>query len=112
MKTPQQIASEFAIKGNIKEVKPLGKGLINDTFRVYTDGPDDYVLQRINTAIFKDVDLLQHNIECATAHIRRKGGITLTFLPCKATGKTYLTGLLLASNGGNISVECGLLLYR
>ena len=91
MNNPQQIAQEFAIQGKILDVKPLGNGLINDTFRVYTDGPDDYVLQRINNAIFKDVDLLQHNIECATAHIRRKGGFTLTFLPCKATGKTYWT---------------------
>ncbi len=85
------IVQAFEIKGIIKEIKPLGNGLINDTFRVYTDGPDDYVLQRINNAIFKDVDLLQHNIECATAHIRRKGALTLTFIPCKETGKTYWT---------------------
>ena len=91
MNHPQFIASQFAIKGNILDVKPLGNGLINDTFRVFTDGAEDYVLQRINTAIFKDVDLLQHNIECATAHIRKKGAMTLTFLPCKATGKTYWT---------------------
>ena len=91
MNDPKQIAQSFDIKGNIIEIKPLGSGLINDTFRVYTDGPDDYVLQRINTAIFKDVELLQHNIECATAHIRKKGGFTLQFVPCKATGKTYWT---------------------
>ena len=91
MKDPIFIASQFAISGNVREVKPLGSGLINDTFRVYTDGADDYVLQRINNAIFKDVELLQHNIDCATAHIRKKGGFTLTFLPCKATGKTYWT---------------------
>ncbi len=94
MKTLQEltaIAKAFDIHGNILDIKPLGNGLINDNYRVYTDGPDDYVLQRINTAIFRDVELLQHNIECATAHIRRKGGMTLTFLPCKATGKTYWT---------------------
>ena len=91
MKDPKQIAPAFDIEGNIIEIRPLGNGLINDTFRVYTDGPDDYVLQRINTAIFKDVELLQHNIECATAHIREKGGFTLRFVPCKATGKTYWT---------------------
>ncbi len=91
MKDPIFIANQFAISGNVREVKPLGSGLINDTFRVYTDGADDYVLQRINNAIFKDVELLQHNIDCATAHIRKKGGFTLTFLPCKATGKTYWT---------------------
>ncbi len=89
--TLPHIANQFAISGNVREVKPLGSGLINDTFRVYTDGADDYVLQRINNAIFKDVELLQHNIDCATAHIRKKGGFTLTFLPCKATGKTYWT---------------------
>ena len=91
MKDPKQIATAFDIKGKIIEIRPLGNGLINDTFRVYTDGPDDYVLQRINTAIFKDVELLQHNIECATAHIRKKGGFTLRFVSCKATGKTYWT---------------------
>jgi len=91
MKDPKQIALAFDIKGEIKDIKPLGNGLINDTFRVCMDGPEDYVLQRINNAIFQDVDLLQHNIECATAHIRRKGGMTLTFIPCKETGKTYWT---------------------
>ena len=91
MKDPKQIALAFDIKGEIKEIKPLGNGLINDTFRVCMDGPEDYVLQRINNAIFQDVELLQHNIDCATAHIRKKGGMTLTFIPCKATGKTYWT---------------------
>ena len=88
---PLEIVKLFAIKGNVKEIKPLGNGLINDTLLVKTDGPDDYVLQRINNAIFQDVELLQHNIDCATAHIRRKGQMSLTFIPCKETGKTYWT---------------------
>ena len=91
----KDIVKHFAIKGNITEIKPLGNGLINDTLLVKTDGPDNYVLQKINNSIFKDVDLLQHNIDCATAHIRRKlagdpdiDRKVLTFLPCKETGKT------------------------
>ena len=88
---PLEIVKLFAIQGNVKEIKPLGNGLINDTLLVKTDGPDDYVLQRINNAIFQDVELLQHNIDCATAHIRRKGQMTLTFIPCRETGKTYWT---------------------
>ena len=88
---PLEIVKLFAIKGNVKEIKPLGNGLINDTLLVKTDGPDDYVLQKINNAIFQDVELLQHNIDCATAHIRKKGQMTLTFIPCKETGKTYWT---------------------
>ena len=68
------ILAQFEIRGTVKEVKPLGNGLINDTYHVVTDGEEtpDYVLQRINNAIFQDVDLLQHNIEVVTSHIRRK----------------------------------------
>ena len=66
----ENIANRFAIQGEVKEIKPLGNGLINDTYKITTDGPTAYVLQRVNNSIFKDVDLLQHNIDCATAHIR------------------------------------------
>ena len=68
------ILAQFEIRGVVTDVKPLGNGLINDTHLVITEGDDapDYVLQRINNAIFQDVDLLQHNIEVVTAHIRRK----------------------------------------
>ena len=94
----KSITGQFAIQGHILEIKPLGNGLINDTLLVKTDGPDNYVLQRVNNAIFQDVELLQHNIDCATRHIRKKlagdpdiDRKVLTFIPCKATGKTYWT---------------------
>lgn len=73
MKDLEHIALHFEILGQIEEISPLGNGLINDTFRVRTT-PDcpDYVLQRINNAVFRDVELLQHNIEAVTSHIRSK----------------------------------------
>ena len=46
-----QIACHFAIEGKVTDIRPLGNGLINDTFLVVTDGPDNYVLQRINQGI-------------------------------------------------------------
>ena len=68
-----EIAGRFLVQGRIADIQPFGGGLINDTFRVTTEGDaPDYVLQRINNAIFKDVDLLQHNIEAVTEHIREK----------------------------------------
>ena len=94
------IAAQFQISGNILEIKPLGNGLINDTFQVITDGPDNYVLQRVNNAIFQDVDLLQSNIEAVTRHIRGKleaagesdiDRKVLRFVPVKSSGKTYWT---------------------
>ena len=69
-----EILQHFRTKGTISDIIPLGNGLINDTFRVNTaePGTPDYVLQRINHAIFTDVDLLQHNIEAVTRHLRKK----------------------------------------
>jgi len=95
------IAKHFAIEGEIAEIKPLGSGLINDTYKDTTKGTDtpDYVLQRINHHIFTDVDALQSNITAVTRHLRRKleaDGATdidrrvLNFLPTvEDASKTY-----------------------
>jgi len=71
------IASQFEISEKVTDVKPLGEGLINDTYKVYVQGVSEpkYVLQHINNAIFQDVDMLQDNIEKVTNHIRRKLGV-------------------------------------
>lgn len=70
----QQVAAHFRIEGTVSDISPLGNGLINDTFKVTTKETEapDYVLQRINHNVFKDVELLQHNIEIVTRHIRQK----------------------------------------
>ena len=95
----RDIARRFALRGNVTDVTPLGSGLINDTFKVETDGAEAYVLQRINNAIFQDVDLLQSNIEAVTRHIRAKleaagesdiDRKVLRFVTAPETGKTYL----------------------
>lgn len=93
-----RIAEEFATGAPVKEVSPIGGGLINDSYRVVCENGAGYVLQRINHAVFKDVGLLQKNIECITAHIRAKleaagtDGIerkVLEFIPLKDSSKTY-----------------------
>lgn len=70
----KSIVEHFLIEGTVEAITPLGNGLINDTYKVTTKEVEapDYVLQRINNAIFKDVELLQHNIEVVTNHIRQK----------------------------------------
>lgn len=93
------IISHFKTEGKVKEIKALGNGLINDTYKVETEDPNatDYVLQRINHSIFTDVDLLQRNIELVTTHIKQQleadkedniDRKVLRFLPTDS-GKTY-----------------------
>ncbi|MDD2595803.1 MAG: aminoglycoside phosphotransferase family protein [Bacteroidales bacterium] len=74
MKKWRHILSNFRMEGTPVEISLIGNGLINDTYKVRTVEEDvpDYVLQRINDNIFTDVDLLQHNIDIITDHIRRK----------------------------------------
>lgn len=68
-----QIIEKFSGIGEVESVSPLTSGLINQTYLVSTVGDKpNYVLQCINHNIFKDVDLLQHNIENVTGHIRKK----------------------------------------
>lgn len=101
MEKLNNIVSKFAIEGTPAEIKPLGNGLINDTYIVRTQETEapDYVLQHINHHIFTDVDGLQRNITAVTRHIRRKleasgaddiNRRVLTFIPlCDDADKTY-----------------------
>ena len=68
------IIKQFPEVGEVQEIKALTSGLINQTYLVKTvdENEPNYVLQRINNNIFCDVDMLQHNIEVVTEHIRKK----------------------------------------
>ncbi|MBQ7056964.1 MAG: aminoglycoside phosphotransferase family protein [Bacteroidaceae bacterium] len=94
------IVGKFAIKGTPEEVKPLGNGLINTTYKVKTAEPDapDYVLQSVNNAVFPDLDMLMGNIVAVTNHIRAKleaantpdiNRKVLEFVPLKNEDKYY-----------------------
>jgi Ser/Thr protein kinase RdoA (MazF antagonist) len=67
------IASKFQLEGKIDTVEQLGEGFINDTFIVKTVGDSpNYLLQRKNKNIFKDVPAMMENILKVTTHIKKK----------------------------------------
>lgn len=99
MNTFEHILCQFPEIDAVSEVVPLTSGIINQTYLVKTtdSAAPDYILQRINHQVFTDVDLLQHNIELVTGHIRRKLELrgetdidrkVLRFLP-SSNGATY-----------------------
>ncbi len=73
---------------------PYGNGHINDTYAA--EGKARYIMQRINTSIFNNVDELMENICAVTEHLKRKleaqGGDpereTLTVITTRS-GKPY-----------------------
>lgn len=96
------ILSNFAINGEFISCEPYGSGLINRTYvAVYNEGGRRvrYIVQRINTNLFKNVDGLMNNIKIVTefnrAEIVKRGGDpdreSLTLVPTKNGGTYFRT---------------------
>jgi hypothetical protein len=70
----EEIFNCFISEGSFSEAVPCGSGHIHDTFRIINgdNSKDDYILQRINNNVFRNVPELQDNIERVTRHIQNK----------------------------------------
>ena len=68
------IAEQFAADGRIVDIRELGNGNINDTFLVTLDAGTEkhFILQRINTRVFVNPELVMHNMRIATEHMRSR----------------------------------------
>jgi hypothetical protein len=68
------VVEKFGTDGTVASVRPFGSGHINDTFKVETleKMAPDYLLQRKNHYVFKDVPGMMDNIRRVTEHIRKK----------------------------------------
>ncbi len=54
-------------------VQRLGNGLINDTFLVSAAGSPRFVLQRINSRVFRDPAAILHNLRTIQEHLSGRG---------------------------------------
>lgn len=68
----ENIIDQFSIDGHVVSISPFGDGHINDTFRLTNadQTKPDYLLQRINHQVFKDVGGMMNNIWQVTNYIR------------------------------------------
>ena len=62
----------FSLNGEPVRCVPFGHGHINSTFKIETDTGCEYVLQRINTYVFKDPIGLMNNAGAVTDFIRSR----------------------------------------
>lgn len=69
----KNVAEHFVIQGDIINIEHINKGYINRTYKVETVSENNhihqYILQRINTNVFPDVDALMSNFQLTTAHL-------------------------------------------
>ena len=94
----KQLVMQFQVEQEVASVEPFGSGHINHTYLAQMSEGKKYILQGINTTIFKDTDQLMENILNVTSYLRkeieRTGGDpkreTLTVVLTK-DGKSYFT---------------------
>jgi len=99
-----EIFNFFDHRHKYQSVEELVSGHINDTYLVRTNGDEDYILQRINHTVFKDVPGLVNNKVIVSQHIKSK----LSHLPHAQLRKKVLcfvktkeSGLYYYKSGGN-----------
>lgn len=87
----QQAIHHFQIMSQPVTCKNFGHGQINYTFQIGTDSGKQYILQRINTHVFKKPVQLMENVIAVTEHIQKKASDdshSLRFVPA-LDGKYY-----------------------
>lgn len=68
----REAAAAYPFGGKIAEIAPYGGGHINDTFLVTCTDGEEYVLQHINSYVFKHPDEIMENIMGVTKFIADK----------------------------------------
>ncbi|MGI8501194.1 MAG: phosphotransferase enzyme family protein [Hassallia sp.] len=69
-----EIADRFKPQGKVVDIQEFGHGNINNTFLVTLDSPEEkhFILQRINTQVFRQPKLVMQNMGMFTLHVRDK----------------------------------------
>ena len=68
----KQIFNEFEHEGEFSSYTELASGHINDTYLIETNSKTNYVLQRINHGVFRNIPGLIQNKVLVSHHIRTK----------------------------------------
>lgn len=72
------IADQFKPEGEVADIRAFGNGNINDTFLVTLHSTDEkhFILQRINTRVFRRPDLIMQNMRSLTEHVLKRLKLT------------------------------------
>lgn len=68
------VAGRFKSQREIARVREYGSGNVNDTFLVVMDSGEDepFILQRINTRVFRRPELVMRNMRIVTEHVHER----------------------------------------
>ncbi len=104
------IADRFNPKGNIRDIQVYGSGNINRTYLVTVNAPSEpyFILQCLNTEVFKQPQLVMNNMEIVTNHLSNK----LQQINLSSDRSWYTPRVLLTSEGKNYYRDSNNLFWR
>jgi Ser/Thr protein kinase RdoA (MazF antagonist) len=99
-KTPSHLAGaadRFKPVGKVVDLREYGNGNVHDTFLVTLDAKDrgQYILQRINTQVFRQPQLVMRNMRTCTEHMRAR----LQRAPLSSGRRWEIPRVLVTCNG-------------
>lgn len=68
----KELLEQFQVEQNVVSIEPYGSGHINHTYLAEMSEGKKYILQGINTTIFKNTDQLMENIINVTSYLREE----------------------------------------
>lgn len=67
------VADQFKPQGQVMDIQETGSGNVNDTFLVTLDSKgENFILQRINTQVFRQPELIMQNMCTFTEHVHQR----------------------------------------
>ena len=79
--TLEFILNQFEININNVNIKPINQGYINDTFLVQNNNLSEYILQRVNTNVFKNPEILHQNFYKALLSLKSNDYNEISLVP-------------------------------
>ena len=77
------ILSNFDVNPSKFTYEKINTGYINDSYFVNVDNQKKYVLQKINTNIFKNIDAIRNNINLSISNLKDSGYHRIKFVEIK-----------------------------
>jgi Ser/Thr protein kinase RdoA (MazF antagonist) len=85
----ETILNHFGLNASACHIQFFGSGLINHTFKV-TEGGNEYILQQINTDVFKSPELITNNLILLQEYLQNLYPDYLFVSPIKAVNGNFL----------------------
>ena len=86
------ILSQFQVSLHEVKIEPINQGYINDTFLIKNNNKAEYILQRINTNVFENTEILHQNFYKVLLRLKHKDYKEITLVPTTENSLYYQHG--------------------